>query len=286
MKNVAKILLRGVGQVMLQNNAATGLLFLVGVFFNSWIMGLGAVVGTIIGTLAAKWFRYSDEDINGGIYGFNGALVGIATWFYYGLSVPSALALLVGAVLSTFIMHAMKAKMSAFTAPFVLATWLVMLSVKLVGGMPLVSSALPSSEALDLLSTVGMGIGQVMFQGNVVTGILFLLAVLVSSRMAAVYALYGAVLGGLFALLLDLPLNMINIGLFGYNAVLCGIALGTKKWAGFLLATGAILLSVLLNDAMGNLGLITLTAPFVVVTWVALGVKYIVGRFFRVNRNE
>lgn len=273
MKNVAKILIRGVGQVMLQNNALTGLLFLAGVFFNSWIMGLGAVVGTIIGTVAAKWFGYSDEDINDGLYGFNGALVGIAIWFYYGLTVPSALALIVGAVLSTVIMHAMKAKMPAFTAPFVLATWLVMLGNKLVGGMPIVSSALPSPEALDLLSTVSMGIGQVMFQGNVVTGVFFLLAILVSSRMAAVYALYGAVLGGLFALLLGLPLSMINIGLFGYNAVLCGIALGTKKWSGFLLATGAILLSVLVNYGLGNLGLITLTAPFVVVTWVALGVK-------------
>ncbi|MDP2944337.1 MAG: urea transporter, partial [bacterium] len=32
-----KIILRGVGQVMLQNNALTGLLFLVGIFYNSWL---------------------------------------------------------------------------------------------------------------------------------------------------------------------------------------------------------------------------------------------------------
>ncbi|MFA5995561.1 MAG: urea transporter [Patescibacteria group bacterium] len=66
---------------------------------------------------------------------------------------------------------------------------------------------------------------------------------------------------------------MINIGLFGYNAVLCGIALGTKKWSGFILATFAILLSVLLNYGLGKVGIITLTAPFVIATWAALLVK-------------
>ncbi|MFA6098718.1 MAG: urea transporter, partial [Patescibacteria group bacterium] len=40
-----KILLRGVSQVMLQNNAFTGALFLFGIFYNSWIMGLGAILG-------------------------------------------------------------------------------------------------------------------------------------------------------------------------------------------------------------------------------------------------
>jgi urea transporter len=66
---------------------------------------------------------------------------------------------------------------------------------------------------------------------------------------------------------------MINIGLFGYNAVLCGIALGTKKWNGFMLATFAILLSVLLNHGLDKIGIITLTAPFVIATWVALLVE-------------
>lgn len=281
-KSTTKILLRGVGQVMLQNNAVTGLLFLTGVFYNSWIMGLGAIVGNVVGTISAKWFHYMDEDIHDGLYGFNGALVGIALLFYYGLNVHSALAVIVGTILSTIIMHAMKAIMPAFTAPFVLSTWLMMLGIKLVSGISIVSSPLPQHDSLDLLSSISMGIGQVMFQGNMVTGVLFLLAILASSRKAAFYALYGALLGGSFAMLLGLPLNMVNIGLFGYNAVLCGIALGTKKWSGFLLATCAILLSVLLNFGMGKIGLITLTAPFVLVTWTALIAKHIIDHFSNV----
>lgn len=51
---VQDTLLRGVGQVMLQNNALTGLLFLIGIFYNSWIMGLGAMLGVLVSTLVAE----------------------------------------------------------------------------------------------------------------------------------------------------------------------------------------------------------------------------------------
>ena len=258
---------------MLQNNVLTGLLFLAGIFYNSWLMGLGAIAGNIISTISAKFLKYSDEDIKNGLYGFNGTLVGIAIWFFYGFNFSTTIAIIIGSVLSTVIMHAMKAKIPAFTAPFVISTWVVMLSIKLLNLIPFLLSSLLQNNSLNLLSTVSMGVGQVMFQGNIITGILFFLAILVNSRTAAIYALYGSLLGGLFAILLTLPLAMVNIGLFGYNAVLCGIALGTKKWAGFILATLAILLSVLLNYGLDKIGIITLTAPFVIATWVALMVK-------------
>jgi hypothetical protein len=42
------ILLRGVGQVMFQNNPITGLLFLVGIFINSYECGLTALLGVVV----------------------------------------------------------------------------------------------------------------------------------------------------------------------------------------------------------------------------------------------
>ncbi|MFA5995560.1 MAG: urea transporter [Patescibacteria group bacterium] len=122
MSNCIKIILRGVGQVMLQNNALTGLLFLAGIFYNSWLMGLGAIAGNIISTISAKFLKYSDEDIKNGLYGFNGTLVGIAIWFFFEVNIYTVIAIIIGAVLSTVIMQTMKKRMPAFTAPFVIAT--------------------------------------------------------------------------------------------------------------------------------------------------------------------
>lgn len=273
MTDYIKTTLRGVGQVMLQNNALTGLLFLGGIFYNSWILGFGAIVGNVISTISAKLLKYSNEDIKNGQFGFNGTLVGIAIWFFFDVNIFTFLAIVIGSAFSTLIMHPMKEKKLAFTAPFVISAWVVMLGITLLRLTPFLSAALPQQSSPNLFSAISMGIGQVMFQGNIVTGILFLLAILVNSRVAAIYAIYGSLLGGLFAMLLTLPLSAINLGLFGYNAVLCGIALGTKKWDGLILATFAIILSVFLNYGLDQIGIIPLTAPFVIATWAALLVK-------------
>ena len=76
--NLLLILGRGIGQVMFQNNALSGLLMLIGIFLNSWQMGILAVCGNIISTLTAYFSGYKHNDIKNGLYGFNGTLVGIA----------------------------------------------------------------------------------------------------------------------------------------------------------------------------------------------------------------
>ena len=76
--NSLLILGRGIGQVMFQNNALSGLLMLIGIFLGSWQMGILAVCGNIVSTLTAYFSGYERNDIREGLYGFNGTLVGIA----------------------------------------------------------------------------------------------------------------------------------------------------------------------------------------------------------------
>jgi len=270
-----KTILCGFGQVMLQNNALTGLMFLIGIFYNSWPMGLGAILGNIIGTISAALLRYSRDDIKNGLYGFNGTLVGIAVWFYFGINILTTSAIIAGAFLSAIVMHIIKKRISALTAPFVISTWVVIFGLKFLYPASAMALPLPQSDSLNLLSAVSMGFGQVMSQENIVTGLIFFIAILVNSRNAAIFALYGSLFGGLIALLLPIPANMVNIGLFGYNAVLCGIALGNKKFDAFLLTTFAIILSVLLYFGFYKAGIIALTAPFVLAAWTVLLVKSI-----------
>ena len=273
MKNYIKVILRGVGQVMLQNNAIAGLLFLIGIFYNSWILGIGAIVGCIISTYFAHLLKYSKEDINNGLYGFNGVLVGIAIYFYFGLNIISFLFLIFGSVFSTFIMYKMKKIIPAFTAPFIISTWFVIIFIKIMSIIPLLSSSLPKISSLNLLSAVNMGFGQVMFQGNIITGFIFFLGVLVSSRKAALYALYASALSIFVASFLLLNISMLNIGIFSYNAILCGIALGNNKKIDYLFIALAVILSVIFTYIFGKFGLIALTAPFVITTWIVIYIK-------------
>ena len=97
------ILGRGVGQVMFQNNALSGALMLVGILLNSWQMALLAVAGNVISTLTAYISGYSREDINNGLYGFNGTLVGIAVGVFMSVTVGSLIWLVLASCLSTWI---------------------------------------------------------------------------------------------------------------------------------------------------------------------------------------
>ena len=77
------ILLRGVGQVMFQNNPRTGLLFLVGIFINSYEYGLTALLGLVVATFAAYLLGADRTLIRNGLFGFNGVLTGIALSVFF-----------------------------------------------------------------------------------------------------------------------------------------------------------------------------------------------------------
>jgi urea transporter len=136
--------------------------------------------------------------------------------------------------------------------------------------IPLQSAQLPNAGNLEIIPALSRGIGQVMFQENIFTGIILFIGILVCSRISALYALLGTGIGVVVAFMCSFPLSMITAGLFGFNGVLCGIAFSNKKWSSLFLATASIVISIFLIYGMMNLGIITLTSPFVISTWLIL----------------
>ena len=262
--------LRSFGQIMFQKNSYSGLLFLIGIVFNSPTLGLGAILGTITSISTAQVLNYSKGDIKNGIYGFNGALSGIALVYFFGFNATTIFALILGSALTSPLYYYLKNIIRPFTAPFVLSTWIVISILMLIFDFPLVSSATSANQTIDLISFSAKSFGQVMFQENTITGLLFLLAIAINSMRSAIYALYAAILGSLFALLLQEPVSVINAGLMGYNAILCAIALADNKRSAFLWITIATILSVILTIVFSKFGIIALTAPFVLSTRIIL----------------
>lgn len=275
---------RGMGQVMFQNNVYSGILFFAGIFYNSWILGLAALFGTVISTVTAMILKYPEEDIQNGLYGFNGALTGIAMLFYFGFNPVTIVALIIGAVCSSLLMHGVKKLIPPFTAPFVVVTWVLIILLLFVFHSKLITGVESPSERLSILAATTNGFGQVMFQKNMVTGLFFLLAILINSRLFALYSLYASLLGLLLGWLLSVPLTALNAGLMGYNGILCAIALAGTKRDNFKWVSLAVILSVLLNIGFNKMGMIALTAPFVLSTWIMLAVKSKVIGIKRVNR--
>jgi urea transporter len=291
--------LRGAGQVMLQNNPLTGLLFLSGIFWGaSYWVAIAATCGLVVATAAARYLiRVDAGSLRSGLYGFNGLLVGAAVaTFLRGEGFLAAAYVVVGAAASAVAMSALSGvlaswKTPALTFPFVLVTWWLLLGAlafsRLVtiglgpASLPHPAAVAVAAGALDprfLLEAWLKGVGQVFLVGNAVTGGIFVVALAVSSWRAALFALLGSAVGMGTALAFGASRAMVGEGLYGFSAVLTAIALGATFYPASDRTTGLALFAAVftaivqagLDVALQPLGIPTLTAPFVLVTWLFL----------------
>ena len=300
-------LLRGVGQVMFQNNPLTGLLFLVGILVNSPKLAGAGLLGLAASTLAAYLLGADRALIRAGLFGFNGILVGIGLAFFLEFDLLLGAYIVVGAAVSTVLMMALANLLStwdmpALTAPFVLTAWLLLFAVYQFDALQptdLIAPLAPDPEAAvqtdlrelatgaggltlaNLVHGLFRGVGEVMFEDNLLSGLIFLVAIAVNSRISAGFAVLGAAVGLLTALVLGGDGFTAYHGLYGFNAVLCAIAIGgvffVLTWRSAVYALVAAAFSVPAFAAIAVLlspiGMPALTAPFVLVTWLFLWPK-------------
>ena len=126
------------------------------------------------------------------------------------------------------------------------------------------------------------GIAQIFLINSWVTGIFFLVALAVSSRRAAIWAAIASALSLFIAIVWKGPGEDISNGLYGFSAVLTGIALGATfcnySWKSAIWTLLGIIATVFIQAAMNAffspMGLPTLTGPFCVATWIFLFPTY------------
>lgn len=268
------ILLKGVGQIMLQQSAYTGLLFLIGIFCGSITMGLAALLAVSCGTLAAHVLQYDKEQTTNGIYGFSATLIGVALTFYFEATLIVWIAIIIGAVLATVLQHWFsEKKIPVFTFPFILVTWGIIYLLKDVFSVgPSVFLDIPVEINQDFAFGF-RGYGQVIFQGSTLAGLLFFIGVFVNSPLHALYGFFGAVIAGFMSRLYDTPIELVMTGLLSYNAVLCAIVFSGDKIKDGIWVVAAIVFSLIVSFVMSVYKITPLTFPFVAGTWAVLIVK-------------
>lgn len=279
---VVKTCLKGFSQIMLQENAATGLLFLCGIFWGSPVMGFASLFSVLIGTLTAIILKFGESETEQGLYGFSAALTGVGLVLFLGNTFTVWVLVLLGAVVSAVLQHAfIQKKIAAFTFPFILSTWvLVFFARQYLPHLINPPVAETSSFSSNYLFAV-LGYAEVIFQNNFVSGVLFLLGVFISSPKAAIYGFLGAVLAGVIAWGLPLPLTEINMGLFSYNAVLCAIVFAGAGSSNAVWASFSVVLAVLIGFLMFKLNLMQLTFPFVASVWLCLALQKLYSQYLR-----
>ncbi|MBS1646769.1 MAG: urea transporter [Bacteroidetes bacterium] len=270
-----KSVFRGIGQIMLQENALTGLLFLIGIFYGSAWMGFATLLAALVGTSTAYLFKFSPTEIEKGGYGFNAALVGAFGAFFLQMNVWAVFIIGVGAVLATCLHYVfIRIKIPAFTFAFVLISWALVFIVRAFFPSLALQSIAGNASTDNAFLFVVKGFGQVIFQNNLLSCVLFVLAVSISSPIASLYGLLGAALCGFLSWYFSLAAaEEITQGLMSYNAVLCAIAFSGLKTQNVWLALSAVLLSYAIQLIMLRCDMMVLTFPFVLASGLVVFLK-------------
>src|SRR5690606_15075038 len=213
--------LNGFSQIVLQAHPVCGSLILLAMGLHAPELMIGAMLGVLASTLGAAALGYPQADIDIGLYGYNGALLGLLLMLLLGLSALSLGLIALGAAVSNLLqvrlLTAMRERnwLPGFTLPFILFGWF---ALALVGALaPAASVAL---NGAGLLLAVGSGIGQVIFLTQPLAGLLLLAAVWLADRKGAAWMLCGSVAGVAIGLATGAPEQQVLAGLTGYNPAL------------------------------------------------------------------
>ena len=285
-----RIVLKNISQVLLLNNAWTGLLILLGLFIGSWKVGVMALIASVIALLLAKRTNYSEEEINTGLSGFNPVLTAIALTLFLVPKWYSLIIILVAIIITMPIGSAFREFFKPFgvpmlTMPYVFVSWLMLLmsfQFKFVNAdVNILPNAIQeiqfSGHHIQFINAFLSGFSEIFLLKSVLAGTLILIGIFIASRKAGVYAIVANLIGFLAVIVLGANHDQINEGLFGYNVILTVLALGiafrTRIQRPISIVLG-ILLTVVIHAGMTTLltpyGLPVFTLPFIIATWIML----------------
>lgn len=285
--------LRSLAQVIFINNPLSGLLLLLSLSLQSVLMGLMAGLAIVAANATARLIGADPATSRQGIHGFNGALVGAAVAAFAALNTPQAVlawavAAAVGAALTTLLIESLgrwlvtRLALPPLTLPFCLVTWLLLALVAGPARAPLPLAPAAASVVADPSSWLPLGVlrgfGQVFLCSSLSSSLLVLAAVGVASPLAAGIGLLGGLVSSLTAGWIGMDPQALGAGLGSYNGVLCSIAIAGIFHApvraslvlGLLTAATSALVAQPLGTLLAMAGLPLLTAPFVVVSLLAL----------------
>jgi urea transporter/murein DD-endopeptidase MepM/ murein hydrolase activator NlpD len=233
------------------NNRLLAIVLLIVTFFN-FSAGLSGLIAVVTTVTVANSMGYDKVRIEQGIYSFNALLTGIGmgTFFEPGLVffilllLASLSSLIISVILSGWLG---KYGLPFLSIPFVISFWLIFLpsgqfanlgltqrnvfwmnEMYAIGGKPL----LDFFQTIDNLPLSRMviiyfrSLSSILFQDNLVTGILIAFALLVSSRITFVLSITGFITAYLFAHVIGSDMASFSFYNIGANYILVAIAAG------------------------------------------------------------
>ncbi len=265
-----RILLRGIGQIVLQANALTGSLLLAALALNDLRLACAALVGSAAASMTAVLAGAERRDVEQGLHGFNGALAALIAVLFAPHQLAAVALVPLVAIGAALVQRAMRASLARwrqcpYSSPCLVVTalWLPFVALQHADG----ATAAPVPTLASATDALLSGVAQTTFAQGAWAGALVVAALAVASRRAAAFALGGAIASTVLLIALGASDASFAGGLLGFNGALAALALMSR---GPRAALAAAALAALIQWLAMRAGIPVFTAPFALAAWVTV----------------
>lgn len=278
--------LNSYSQIFFSTYRPFALLIIIVSFFDYHVglMGLLAVLTT---SVTAFMFNLDKHTIAKGLYGFNSLLVGLGLGVYYGLSWQLFFIVILAGIFTLFISVALQGVIGKYnlpylSVPFLIALWVFTLATRhfealnisergiytfndlyLFGGSFLVNlyEWFNNLEIPSVLRVYFISLSAILFQYNILAGMIIALGLLLFSRIAFTLSLLGFFIAFGFYHVIEANITAIDYSYIGFNYILTAIAIGGY----FLIPSVRSYLSVVILIPL--VAIITISLNIVLITF-------------------
>ena len=239
------------GQVFFSDQRLFAVILMVVTFFDLYA-GLFGFLSVIITNLSGFLLGFDKKTISKGVFGFNSLLVGLGLGIYFEPGFQLFMIILLGAILTLLISVSLQGVIGKYalpylSIPFLLSIWIMTLATRefaalgisergiytfndlyTIGGDPLVriyewwnELHLPGSLRVYFIS-----LGAILFQFNLLSGIILAIGLLLFSRISFTLSLIGFYTAFLFYDIIGANISELSYSYIGFNYILTSIAVG------------------------------------------------------------
>ena len=305
--------LSGFGQIAFSDNPLSGLILIIGCFVGSIEVAISGLFAAIVATAIAYAIGTPDILIRMGLYTFNGALAGLGMALFVFPGQPVTFAMLlysaIVAILCVLLTSAISKVFSNWSVPGLAlpycTTLLIMVPASLLmGNFEVSTSLIPHMGELasgtgafaewtvsSFFTAVFNSMAEIIWQANVASGVLYLIAVMLSSRIDALSAVFASITATLVAIAFGMQMDSLLIGIYGYNAILVMQALfgrGYKMsvscfFVSWVLALVTIVVTAWMQVLFAPLGAAVCAFPYVIISVLAMLARDSLGKLHFVD---
>lgn len=243
--------LNSYSQIFFSDSKIFASILLIVSFFDIYA-GLGGLLSVVVSNTLSIRLKFSEQNTEKGLYGFNSLLVGLGLGLYFQPSLALYFVIFLTAILTLFVSLTLEGIFTKYgipflSIPFLIGMWTITLAsrdftmlgisgrgiytlneVYSFGGKNLVDFYLffDSIELLYSVKVYFLSLGAIFFQYNVFAGVLIAIGLLIYSRIAFSLSIIGFYTALAFYQIVGADIVALSYSYIGFNFILTAIAVG------------------------------------------------------------